>query len=399
MSANAPLELRVGVDVGCHSHNIAIGLSTGQLLDEFDITHNPEGFRLFFSRIEKQEKKHNCPVAVAMEGFNGYARPLDTLVRGRNYRLFNVNNLKLARFKEIFPAPAKTDNIDARKCLELFQLRDHLPLAKDALLEVAATPLENDILKRLTRRRRQLVNEKGRVLNIMQGDLQAVCPGLLDITADAGNLWFLRFLTSSDSLTKLARLQRVTLLKITGIGVKYAASIQIWQKKAHFSHEAELVGEMIQEDACRILDLHDKIQALEAKLEYIASRSFIAEKIETIPGFGAISKAELAGEIGTIERFQDEGSLALYLGMATLDNSSGKQKGTKPHKHVNTRAKAAMMIAVDRHRKFVPESQRYYDKKRAEGKKHNQAVRALGRHLCRVIFKMLKQEKDYEIRK
>lgn len=399
MSVNPPLELRVGVDVGCHSHNIAIGLSTGQLLDEFDISHNPEGFRLFFARIEKQEKKHDCPVAVAMEGFNGYARPLDTLVRGRNYRLFNVNNLKLARFKEIFPAPAKTDHIDARKCLELFQLRDHLPLAKDALLEVAATPLENDILKRLTRRRRQLVNEKARVLNILQGDLQAVCPGLLEITGDAGNLWFLRFLTSSDSLTKLARLQRTTLLKITGIGVKYASSIQSWQKRSHFSHEAELVGEMIREDASRILDLHDKIQAMEAKLEDIASRSVIAQKIETIPGFGAISKVELAAEIGTIDRFEDEGSLALYLGMATLDSSSGKQKGTKTPKHVNTRAKAAMMIAVDRHRKFVPESQRYYEKKRAEGKKHNQAVRALGRHLCRVIFKMLKQEKDYEIRK
>jgi len=399
MSVNSPLELRVGVDVGCHSHNVAIGLSTGQILDEFDITHNPEGFRFFFSRIEKQEKKHNCPVAVAMEGFNGYARPLDTLVRGRNYRLFNVNNLKLARFKEIFPAPAKTDHIDARKCLELFQLRDHLPLAKAALLEVAATPLENDILKRLTRRRRRLVNEKARVLNNMQGDLQAVCPGLLEITADAGNLWFLRFLTSSESLVKLARLQRATLLKITGIGVRYAACIQSWQKNAHFSHEAELVGEMIQEDAYRILDLHDKIQAMEAKLDDIANRSVIAQKIETIPGFGAISKAELAGEIGTIDRFQDEGSLALYLGMATLDNSSGKQKGTKPPKHVNTRAKAAMMIAVDRHRKFIPESQRYYEKKRAEGKKHNQAIRALGRHLCRVIFKMLKQEKNYEIRK
>ncbi len=377
MSANSPLELRVGVDVGCHSHNVAIGLSTGQLLDEFDIPHNP----------------------VAMEGFNGYARPLDTLVRGRNYRLFNVNNLKLARFKEIFPAPAKTDNIDARKCLELFQLRDHLPLAKAALLEVAATPLENEVLKRLTRRRRRLVSEKARVLNNMQVDLQAVCPGLLEITADAGNLWFLRFLTSADSLIKLARLQRSTLLKIPGIGVKYAANIQSWQKRSHFSQEAELVGEMIQEDAYRILDLHDKIQAMETKLEDISSRSVIAQKIETIPGFGAISKAELAGEIGTIERFKDEGSLALYLGMATLDNSSGKQKGTKSPKHVNTRAKAAMMIAVDRHRKFIPESQRYYEKKRAEGKKHNQAVRALGRHLCRVIFKMLKQEIDYEIRK
>jgi hypothetical protein len=38
-----------------------------------------------------------------MEGYNGYARPLDGLVRQRGYRLYNINNLKLARFKEIFP--------------------------------------------------------------------------------------------------------------------------------------------------------------------------------------------------------------------------------------------------------------------------------------------------------
>jgi hypothetical protein len=41
---------------------------------------------------------------------------------------------------------------------------------------------------------------------------------------------------------------------------------------------------------------------------------------------------------------------------------------------------------------------RYYEKKRAEGKSHNQAIRALGRHLCRVIYKLLKEERDYEIR-
>ena len=334
-----------------------------------------------------------------MEGFNGYARPLDTLVRGRNYRLFNVNNMKLARFKEIFPGAAKNDRIDARKCLELFQLRDILPLAKDALQEVAATPVENEILKRLTRRRRRLVNEKARVLNNMQGDLQAVCPGLLEITGEAGNLWFLRLLTSTDSLMKLARLHRASLLKISGIGAKYATTIQSWQKRAHFSHEAELVGEMIQEDASRILELAGKINAIEAKIEDVTCRSMIAQKMSTIPGFGLVAKSELAGEVGTIDRFKDEAGLALYLGMAALDNSSGKQKSTKTPKHVNIRAKAVMMVAVDRHRKYVPESQKYYEKKRAEGKKHNQAVRALGRHLCRVIFKMLTQEKNYEIRR
>ena len=106
----------------------------------------------------------------------------------------------------------------------------------------------------------------------------------------------------------------------------------------------------------------------------------------------------MAGEIGTIERFASEGSLSLYLGMSTLDNRSGKYQGTKAPKHVNTRAKAAMMIALDRHRKYVPESQRYYEKKRSEGKKHNQAVRALGGHLSRIIYKMLTEEREYQIR-
>ncbi len=55
------------------------------------------------------------------------------------------------------------------------------------------------------------------------------------------------------------------------------------------------------------------------------------------------------------------------------------------------------MTAVDHHRKLVPQSQRYYERKRAEGKAHNQAIRALGRHLCRVIFKMLRDNRPYYV--
>ena len=107
---------------------------------------------------------------------------------------------------------------------------------------------------------------------------------------------------------------------------------------------------------------------------------------------------ELAGEIGTIARFKSEASLALYLGMATLDHSSGKLRGSKSPKHVNTRAKAAMINALDRHRKEVLQSRCYDETKRAGGKTHNQAIRALGRHLCRVIFKMLSENRPYRIR-
>ena len=114
---------------GSRRHSVAIGLPNGELLEEFEIAHRVEGFEDFFSRIEKHQKQRDCPVAVAMEGYNGWARPLDSLVRQRGYRLYNINNLKLARFKEIFPGAAKSDRIDARKGLELFQLREGTALA------------------------------------------------------------------------------------------------------------------------------------------------------------------------------------------------------------------------------------------------------------------------------
>lgn len=389
------LQLRVGVDVGAHHHSIAIGLSDGRLLEEFEIPHSAAGFEAFFARVEAAGARHGAPVAVAMEGYNGHARPLDGMVRARGWRLFNVNNLKLARFKEIFPAAAKSDRIDSRKTLELFQLRDHLPMADGVLQEIASTPRENEVLKRLTRRRRRLVCERGRLLSAMQSDLRAVCPGLLAITGDAGNLWFLNFLTCRAGLTRLARLRRGSLLKVPAVGKHYADAIQSWQKDAFFAPDVELVGDMIQEDAARILELRRQIKVLESRIARTAEGSTIARLLRSIPGFGATCASELAAEIGTLDRFRKEASLALYLGMAALDNSSGARRGSKPAKHVNARAKAAMMTAADRHRKQIPRSQRYYDKKRRQGKTHNQAVRALGRHLTRVIFKILQQQRPY----
>lgn len=92
MSEEKCKELRVSVDVGYRRHSVAIGLPNGELLEEFEIEHRLEGFQDFFSRIEKYNPKQNCTVAVAMEGYNGYARPLDSMVRQRGYRLYNINN-------------------------------------------------------------------------------------------------------------------------------------------------------------------------------------------------------------------------------------------------------------------------------------------------------------------
>lgn len=389
--------LHVAVDVGCRRHRAAIGNPQGRVLAEFDVEHNAAGFTDFFRRIEEQRDRQQ-PVWVAMEGCNGYARPLDRQVREHGYRLLNVNNLKLARFREIFPGPAKTDALDTHRMLELLRVQTQVPLAKGIVHEVREVPAANTKLKRLTRRRRQLISEKVRIINRMQAELHAVCPGLLAITASADSRWFLELLVYRNDLQQIARLRMTTLRKIRRIGVKHAAIIAHWQREAHFDDDVEWVGPMIIADARRLLALFEEIKLLEKQAEATAKDSTLYQRMDSVPGFGLISCAELAGEIGDHQRFAGEASLALYLGATSLDNSSGQQPRLKTARQVNHRAKTALMNAVDHHRRQIPSSRKYYEKKRAQGKTHNQAIRALARHLVRVLWSMFAHDRDYELR-
>ena len=65
MANPASLELRVGIDVGSRCHNVAIGLSDGRLLEEFDITHTAAGFDDFFQVVSRPRAetamKHRLP--------------------------------------------------------------------------------------------------------------------------------------------------------------------------------------------------------------------------------------------------------------------------------------------------------------------------------------------------
>ncbi len=338
--------LLVGIDVGCRRHRVAVGMPDGRLFDQFDVDHQPSAFNAFFTRIEKQAAKHGLSVSVGMEGYGGWARPLDEMVQAKGWMLLNVNRLKLARYKEIFPSPAKTDAIDARKILELMRLRPLLPQAKDILNEVIFAPQVNHDMKLLTRRRRQLVNERVMVVNRMYSDLQAIAPGLLEITGSVDNQWFLRFLTARDTFDQLTRLRQSGILKIKGIGQKYAGLIRAWEKTAQLSSDVPMVGDMVMEDARRVLALADPITRIEVQLRSLMPESSLACTIQSITGFGLVCASELAGEIGAIECFSSESALARYIDMAPLDNSSGVYVGAKGGKQVNRLAKAAMMIAV-----------------------------------------------------
>lgn len=390
-------QLHVAIDVGSQQHRVALGWEEGEPIEEFDCAHTSAGLSDFFNRIRKHEDIHHAEVCVAMEGYGGYARPLDSQILAQGWRLYAVNNLKFVRFKEIFPAPAKTDAIDARRMLQLLQLRERIPMASAVLQEVAPVDALHQQLKALTRRRKQLVAERMKISQRMQAELQGVAPGLLAITGQADNLWFLNFLTCRTDLRKLKSVRQASLLKLGGVGVGYAAKIAAWQKTAVFADSAAWAGPMIHSDAMRILSLREAIDGLEIQIAELTAQSVIAQRLLSMPGMGNVCASELAGEIGNIERFKDEASLAVYLGVAPLDRSSGKRVGAKLPRQINPRARDALIIAMVHHMHAVPASRAFYDRKRLEGKTHMQALRALARHIVRILYRMLSDNRDYRL--
>ena len=178
--------LYVGIDV-CEAH---LDVATSPAAKQWQFSNDARGIRALVKQTARLK-----PVLVVMESTGGCEVGAAAALAVADLPVAVINPRQVRDFGRSRGILAKTDAIDTRKILQLFVLKEHLPMAKDALQEVVAGPAVNEKLKRLSRRRRRLVNERVRVLNCMQADLQAVCPELLAITHRARNVWFLRFLT------------------------------------------------------------------------------------------------------------------------------------------------------------------------------------------------------------
>ena len=257
-----------------------------------------------------------------MEGYGGWARPLDQQVLARGWRLFNVNNLKLARYKEIFPAPAKTDAIDARRMLELFAFDGQRPLVRNVLAEITTASQAQRQLKYLTRRRRHLVTERAARLTRLRVDLQAVCPDLLALTRAADNRWFLHWLTCRDRLTALPRLHAKTIAAIRLRRCQDRTPSSGHGRRRRLSGRISIYMITISSPTPRPFwiwmsnsaDLNRRIEAAAADCPMASAFGPSPASVPRVP-------PNWPARSVTCVRFDHEASLALYLGMAPLDHS------------------------------------------------------------------------------
>jgi hypothetical protein len=100
------------------------------------------------------------------------------------FTLYNVDNLKLKQFRNVFGAEWRNDQRDARMLAKLLKLREHLSTEKEkAFLLIDKTSGINDKLKILSRHQQALIDEKVRLQNRLRKRLLEICPEILELGA------------------------------------------------------------------------------------------------------------------------------------------------------------------------------------------------------------------------
>jgi transposase len=142
--------------------------------------------------------------------------------------------------------------------------------------------------------------------------------------------------------------------------------------------------------------LHRRAE-LAAQVEEILDAHPLASVLISMPGIGIRTAARILLEVGDGSFFPTPGHLAAYAGIAPVTHRSGSSiRGEHPARGGNKQLKRAFFLSA--FAALKDPASRAYDRKRAEGKKHNAALICLARRRCDVIFAMLRGRKPYQPR-
>jgi transposase len=134
---------------------------------------------------------------------------------------------------------------------------------------------------------------------------------------------------------------------------------------------ASIVAELAED----VLGLKERINTLDEDLE---KRFFVrpeARILTSLPGMGPILGAEFLVTVGDICAFSSADRLAAYAGLVPAARDSGKRVGN--HRRMrggNKTLKRVFYQSAFASLRASPESRAFYDRKRAEGKRHTQAM-------------------------
>jgi transposase len=267
-------------------------------------------------------------------------------------------------------------------------------------------PGEKEIaeLQLLLARRRDLITDQSRTITRLREALLSLFPALeraLDLNSK-GSLTLLTHYQSPAQLRRAGHKRVATYLRnrsVKGSNKVAHKALAAAQDQSVSLPAQELASRIVAELAKDVLSLKERIESIDEELEKRFFARPEARILISLPGMGAILGAEFLVAVGDIRTFESADRLAAYAGLVPAARDSGKRVGY--HRRMrggNKTLKRVFYQSAFSSLRGCAESRAFYDRKRAEGKRHTQALIALARRRVNVVWAMLRDRTTFESR-
>jgi len=149
--------------------------------------------------------------------------------------------------------------------------------------------------------------------------------------------------------------------------------------------QADVQAGLARDRLARLGRLMAEARALETRIGDLVQ----GHPLLSLPGAGALTAARLIGEAGDMRRFRSADAFAMLAGVAPIPASSGQTSRMRLNRGGNRQLNRALYTIALTQAWHHPPARAFVARKRAEGKTWREAIRALKRHLARVVFRLL----------
>lgn len=387
-------QLWAGVDTGkAHHHCVVIDHDGHRLLSR-RVANDQHALEALLAAVA--ELAHGGQVTWAVDQPDGGAALLVGLLLAADQQLLYIPGRTVNRAAGGYRGQGKTDARDAAIIADQARTRRDLqPLRPGDALTVE--------LRLLTSRRADLTADRTRTINRLRGLLTGIFPAL-EQALD---------LTSTDPLVLLGGYQTPAALRQVGVAELAgwlrqrnvrgadqlaARAVAAAQRQSVTLPGEQLAAQLVARLAGEVVALNQQLHDLDELIEGRFQRHELAGTLTSLPGIGTLLGAEfLAITGGDMAAFGTPDRLAAFAGLAPASWDSGRVRGnrhrpTRYHRGLQRVFYYSALVSIG----CCPASRRFYDRKRAEGKRHTQAVLALARRRVNVLWALLRDQRPYQ---
>jgi transposase len=385
----------VGIDVGKGFHHACAVDAAGKVVFSRKVANGQAPIEALIARTTAKAGE----VVWAVDMTSGPASLLITLLLATGQPVVYVPGRLVNRMAGAFAGEGKTDAKDSRTIAETARLRGDL--APVTSPDAVVTDLQV-----LNARREDLMADWVRGVNRIRELLASIFPALeraFDYSTRSALVLLTGFQTP-DGIRTAGTAGVSAYLAEHGAWAKGIPSMVDKALAAAGEQTIVLAGEsvtapLIARLARQLLELDREIKNLDKQLAGRFGAHPDAGPITSLDGFGPILGAQLlAGTGGDLQAaFRSSAHLAAYAGLAPVPRDSGRVRGNlhRPKRYHRGLRRVFYLAALSAIRRPDGPSRAFYLRKRAEGKRHTQALIALARRLVDVIWALLRDGREF----